>query len=536
MIEMLMDGDGVQKSGNDSLDKDGGDEDEGRVGENEPDKDKGSGDVKDTRKESEVADKKEGLGLDKKERFDQPQSGETGQQKSGCRVCWLLVLILVMAGLVGGGYWLVVNGMWDVSSVPVIGEWLGIKPVEKPIPVASPDIRPTDMPGAKPTLSSEVGENPVSEAHNQFGFEVFKALFEQQPADFKNLFISPSSIALALSMTYNGAGGDTKQAMAKTLHFDQLSDEQINQVSKQLMERLENGSVDPQVTMEVANSIWAREGVAFKADFVSTNQSYYDAQVSAIDFGLDSAADMINTWVSEQTKGKIPTIVQMPIPDLVMMYLINAIYFKGTWTYEFDPELTEERGFTALPEESLMMHPMMNQEREDFSYLESDSFQAVKLPYGESQQYFMYVWLPKDSVSEFIDQLSKENWDRWLTGFAKQEGTLWLPKFKLEYEEELKEVLSDLGMGVAFSGLADFSRMSSEVELMISKVLHKTFVEVNEEGTEAAAVTSVEMMATSVGDEPERFYMEVNKPFVLMIVDEETGEMVFMGLVRMPEV
>ena len=181
------------------------------------------------------------------------------------------------------------------------------------------------------------------------------------------------------------------------------------------------------------------------------------------------------------------------------------------------------------------MISMMNQGRDDFLYLETDDFQAVKLPYGEKQQFFMYVWLPKQKIEDLVDQLTSENWQEWQGGFAPKKGTLWLPKFKLEYKQELKEVLTDLGMGLAFSDQADFSGMTDEVELMISQVLHKTFIEVNEEGTEAAAATSVGMAMTSFGGDEKSFNMEVNRPFLVMIVDVGSGEMVFTGWVKNPK-
>ena len=386
-----------------------------------------------------------------------------------------------------------------------------------------------------PDNSQSAGQetrDKLTAAHNQFGWKMFKELFKQQAEE--NVFISPASITAALSMTYNGAGGETKAAMAKTLQLEGLSVEEVNQASNQLMKGWESGD-DPQVIMEVANSIWAKEGVVFKADFMEVNKQNYEAQITAIDFGLDTAADMINTWVSEQTKDEIPTIVQAPIPTEMVMYLINAIYFKGVWTYEFDPKLTEERKFTPLPNKNLVMIPMMNQGRDDFLYLETDDFQAVKLPYGEKQQFFMYVWLPKQKIEDLVDQLTSENWQEWQGGFAPKKGTLWLPKFKLEYKQELKEVLTDLGMGLAFSDQADFSGMTDEVELMISQVLHKTFIEVNEEGTEAAAATSVGMAMTSFGGDEKSFNMEVNRPFLVMIVDVGSGEMVFTGWVKNPK-
>ncbi len=367
----------------------------------------------------------------------------------------------------------------------------------------------------------------ISAAHNAFGFDILKELQSEDKSE--NIFISPSSISLALSMTYNGADGETKSAMAKTLRLPNFSIEQVNQSSRNLLSLLDDS--DSKVQIDIANSIWARKGVEFKQSFLNVNQKYYSAKVTTLDFSKEDAVDVMNKWVNDNTNGKIPTIITPPINPLTVMFLINAIYFNGTWTYEFDSKLTEERQFTSF-DGSKHQKPMMHQTREDFSYLETDDFQAVELPYGDKKRLGMYAFLPKKDFTTFFNRLTSDDWNSWVSKFKAKEGTLILPKFKIEYGKELNDSLKKLGMGVAFES-ADFSKMSNDPRLLISQVLHKSFIDVNEEGTEAAAATSVEMTFGSVGpEEKDVFSMEVNKPFFFAITDKETNEIIFMGLVK----
>ena len=388
-----------------------------------------------------------------------------------------------------------------------------------------------------PTLHIEpsVIYNPpleLSLAHNEFGFDIFHKLINTKD-DTQNIFISPSSIALALSMVYNGADNKTKDAMTQTLHFSKMDLEKINTSGSELIKHLT--SLNPDIEVSIANSIWMREEITFNPQFLETNKKYYEAQVQAIDFSSPNAANIINSWVSTNTRSKIPSIVSSPIDKDVVMYLINAIYFKGIWTYEFDTKLTKEKSFT-LPDLTKINHPSMTQERKDYFYLENDDFQGIYLPYGKEKNIGMYVLLPKDNISQLENKLSLDNWNNWVNNFKEKEGTLILPKFKIEYDKELKDTLSSLGMGVAFSDNADFSKMRSENDIKISKVKHKTYINLDEKGTEATAVTSVEMVfTTSLPNEKDTFYMEVNKPFFFAITDRESKEILFMGVVNNPQ-
>ena len=366
----------------------------------------------------------------------------------------------------------------------------------------------------------------LSQAHNDFGFELLKAL--EQSEGNRNVFLSPSSVAIALSMVYNGAHGQTKTAMEKTLELEGLEMGQVNQQSLDLIKLL--GNPDPKVQLSVADSVWARKGVNFRPEFLKTVLTFYQAQATVLDFRSPGAASTINAWVNEKTRGKIPSIVAPPIPPDMVMYLINAVYFKGSWTTAFDKKLTENRNFTpagGAPEK----RPLMKQHGH-FPYLETEDFQSVSLPYGTNRRLSMYVFLPKKDLKGLVAKLDGESWDRWMRQYSNTEGTILLPRFKMEYETELKPALAQLGMGAAFQGDADFSGIGQG--MYISGVRHKSYVDVNEEGTEAAAVTSVMVGATAVRVEPKIFYMEVNRPFLFAIRDSQSGEVLFLGVVQKP--
>lgn len=411
----------------------------------------------------------------------------------------------------------------SIAGLFLSKQFLSVNP--SPTPIASPPI--TELVPTKEATISGV----ITNAHNDFGFNIFQQLLNEDKG--KNIFISPLSIHLALSMTYNGADGTTKEAMAKTLRLQQIDINQLNKDSATLINLLQNP--DPKVEIAIANSIWARKGETFNPNFLETNKKYYLAKIESLDFTDSKTVDIINSWVSDNTKGKIPTIINPPIPPDMVMYLINAVYFKGSWTVEFDKKLTTNRSFT-LNDGSKKEYPMMEQ-KGNFQYLENDLFQAINLPYGENKRLGMYVFLPKGNLENFVTQLTGQNWQEWLTKFLEQEGTIILPKYKLEYEKNLKDVLKELGMGIAFGDQADFSLMRENgiKDLFISEVIHKTYVDVNEEGTEAAAVTEVGVGVTAVIPEKKIFYMEVNKPFFFAIVDNKTSEILFMGLVFNPK-
>lgn len=388
--------------------------------------------------------------------------------------------------------------------------------------------------GGNPTRPTEAGGVQYA-AITDFGFKLFNELV---PAyDDQNLFISPASVAIALAMTYNGAAGATADAMTAGLSLDGMDRGEINTAFADLLTLLANP--DSAVELSIANSLWARQGLPFKEDFLQRNTEYYRAEISALDFSSQDAAPTINKWVNDQTRGKISGIVDPPIDPSAILFLINAIYFKGEWTYAFNDTLTEDGAFYLL-DGSAKQHPQMHQSG-DYAYLENDQFQSVRLPYGKNERLAMYLFLPRaeSSLKDLEGTLTADNWSAWMEEFRMMEGDIALPRFRLEFNATLNDALIALGMGTAFDpSAADFRDMfptSASANVYISKVKHKTFVEVNEQGTEAAAVTSVEMALTeATPGPPQRFSMIVDRPFFFAIRDDQTGTVLFMGSIVEP--
>ncbi len=361
----------------------------------------------------------------------------------------------------------------------------------------------------------------VASANTRFGFKLLQDLRERDPGG--NIFISPLSISIALTMTYNGAVGETERAMAEVLEIDGLDLSTINQSNKALRDSLEDP--DPKVEISIANSIWSRQGVDFNANFLERNQAFFGAEIAALDFSSPQAIATINDWVDTNTNGKIKKIVGRIDPQK-LLFLINAIYFKGNWQEEFNRSRTRADVFHLL-DGSEQQVQMMHQEGV-YPYLRGKNFEATSLPYGDGRV-GMYIFLPnRDSnLNEFLEGLNAENWEQWISQFGNRGHDMMLPRFKLEYEVTLNDTLKALGMDIAFSSGANFSGMGPP-DLFISEVKHKTFVEVNEEGTEAVAATAV-IMAVS---EPPVF--RVDRPFFFAIYDAETETILFMGTVTEP--
>ncbi len=367
-------------------------------------------------------------------------------------------------------------------------------------------------------------EKTIVDSDNRFGIKLFQEIVKAQKDT--NVFISPLSISMALGMTLNGANGTTREAMINTLELAGLSDQQINENYKSLIELLVG--LDPKVKFQIANSIWYRNDMTFEPSFIDVNKKYFDALVSALDFNNPNAKNIINAWVDENTNGKIKEIVEEIKRDDVM-FLINAIYFKGIWKYQFDEKNTTDALF-SLPDNFQVPCKMMARAGE-FQYFANDKFQAIDLPYGD-ELFSMVVILPGSAVNldDLIMELDQNNWDQWLGLFQKEKGTILLPRFKLEYKLKMNDVLIALGMGVAFSGGADFTRMYKPGGLFISEVNHKSFVEVNEEGTEAAAVTSVVVPRDSASG----FIMRIDRPFIFVMRENHSGTIFFIGKIIDP--
>ncbi|KAF3888799.1 MULTISPECIES: serpin family protein [Nostocales] len=388
----------------------------------------------------------------------------------------------------------------------------------------------TSLPPSESPMSKQPStpDPKLVNANTKFGFKLFSQVLNEQSD--RNIFVSPSSVSIALAMTYNGASGTTREAMIKALELQELTLQQINSSNAALKKSLENA--DPEVKLTIANSLWANKEASLDREFIQRNQDFYTARITNLNFKDKNAPSIINSWVNDSTEGKINKIVERIDPDRVL-FLINAIYFKGRWSDKFDKAQTSDRPF-YLTSGRQKQHPMMSQ-RGDYRYYENQQFQAVSLPYGKDGKVSFYIFLPKQksSLKSFYQNLSAENWENWMTQFRKREGFVSLPRFKMDYDITLNKALTALGMGEAFSNKANFSAMGKN--LKISEVKHKTFVEVNEEGTEAAAATSVGIVPLSAkvpSEEP--FSMIVDRPFFCTIRDNRTGSLLFMGSIVEP--
>ena len=386
-----------------------------------------------------------------------------------------------------------------------------------------------DADSEKSDLNLSVNEVKLISASNEFGFDLLKNINTNEIG--KDLFISPISVSMALGMTYNGADGETKDAMRTALHLGDLTDDEINRSYESLISLLL--SLDPEVAVALANSIWYRDNVEFEQTFLDIARQYFDAEVRGLDFSAENAADIINSWIEDKTNGLIKETLNPPLPRDAVMYLINAIYFKGTWTIQFDEDKTRDMTFYSSGE-TLSTVKMMSL-REEFPYYENDELQMVDLPYGNGD-FSMTIVLPnkEKNIDALISEMSDQSWNSLTSNLSPDTGDIFLPRFKLEYKTELKKPLTEMGMGIAFSEWANFSKMRSQNDIFISKVIHKSFVEVNEEGTEAAAVTVVEIGFTSIGPN-QGFSMLINRPFLFVIRENRSGAIMFIGKIENPK-
>ncbi len=376
----------------------------------------------------------------------------------------------------------------------------------------------------QPPRELTTAEKQLVSSGNRFGLKFFKEIVRSEGD--KNVFISPLSVAMALGMAYNGANSTTRDAMQNTLELQGMSLEDVNKSYRSVIDLLRG--LDPKVKFTIANSIWYREGFNVEQPFIDLNQTYFDAVVRSLDFTDPAALAAINGWVNDNTGGKITQVLDR-IPDYALMYLINAIYFKGTWKIRFDPARTGTELF-HLPDQSTVPCQMMSLPETKIYSMYTRQFQAVDLKYGNGD-YSMTIMVPYSNMNldSVMAQLTDENWATWMSQFEQRDMQLMIPKIEIEWEQSLKEVLSTLGMGIAFTELADFSSISHDVGLMITEVKHKTYVKVDEEGTEAAAATSVEIGPTSG---PAIFIAD--HPYLFIIHENHSGTILFMGKVVDP--
>ncbi len=368
----------------------------------------------------------------------------------------------------------------------------------------------------------------VVKGNNEAALDLYGRLRKQEG----NLFFSPFSISTALAMTYAGARGETADQMADVLRFG-LEQGRLHPAFAALVEDLQAAKEKKGYELSVANALWGQEGFEFLADFLGLVRESYGAGLNEVDFkgAAEEARKTINAWVEKQTRDKIKDLIKPGVLGaLTRLVLTNAIYFKGDWASQFDPKRTADAPFTLAGGDKVNV-PMMSQKAE-FGYMDGDGFQALELPYV-GEELSMVVLLPAaGGVKALEDRLTPENVAAWTKGLGKVELTVFLPKFKMTWQTELAPVLGAMGMGDAFSAArADFSGMTGRKDLFISNVIHKAFVEVNEEGTEAAAATAVVMKLTAVA---RPLVFRADHPFLFLIRDTRSGGILFMGRVMNP--
>lgn len=362
----------------------------------------------------------------------------------------------------------------------------------------------------------------VTDAYTDFGFDLFRELRADDPEG--NVFTSPTSAALALAMTYNGAVGQTAEEMASTLGIDELDRETVNETNRSWLEALRQTG-DPKAELALANSVWYREQRRILDAYRERVGTYYGAEIEPI-----TTADAINAWVDEATRGRIDEIIDGEVPGNVVAYLINALYFKADWTHEFDEADTRDAPFHR-PDGSTVQVPMMSREG-DFEVRSDEALRMLRLPYG-ANRFSMILALPREGadLGTIADRLDADRWRAWMAEFEEVSGLrVKLPRFEVEWESSLVESLQAMGMEVPFQpGLADFSEMFEGGGPWIDDVLQKTFLRVDEKGSEAAAVTKVVMVESASPG------ITFDRPFFLAIYDHATETVLFLGQIMDPE-
>ena len=372
------------------------------------------------------------------------------------------------------------------------------------------------------------------EGNSAFAFKLYQALKGKDG----NLFYSPYSISLALAMTYAGARGETAEQMAATLQF-MLEQERLhpafNWLDAELASRGEGaqGKDGEGFRLNIVNAIWGQKDYSFLPAFLDVLAENYGAGLRILDFITETEKSrvIINDWVSDQTEGRIEDLIpQDAIDALTRLVLTNAIYFNAAWEYPFDGNMTADGPFYLLDGGQIIV-PMMKQ-TESFGYTKGEGYQAVELPY-DGGELSMVILLPASGNFEaFEGGLQAQQVSDIISGLQPTRVTLTMPKFEFDSEFSLKDTLAEMGMPVAFSGAADFSGMTGNPELCISDVVHKAFVAVDEAGTEAAAATAVIMNLTAVPEPPVE--VTIDRPFIFLIRDIETGAILFVGRVLNP--
>ena len=389
------------------------------------------------------------------------------------------------------------------------------------------------VPGGKTFTERAVSEEErqVVKANNAFAYD----LYGKYKSEEGNIFFSPYSIETALAMTYEGAIGKTAEEMLAVLHFP--GDENIRRTGFQ---GIYNGinKENKSYKLSTANALWAQKDYSLRADYFSTTDKYYGGKVTNLDFVSDTenSRQTINRWVEEQTNNKIKDLIPTGgVNAMTRLVLTNAIYFKGNWLIQFNKNNTKERDFRVSPERTVKAK-MMNLagEKAVFNYGETEKLQILELPY-DRRELSMIILLPRDDDIRSLEQhLKDESLASLKNSMEERQIDVFLPGFKFETKYYMAKTLSEMGMPTAFSGDADFSGMTGKKDLSISEVIHQAYVEVNEEGTEAAAATAVIMKLSAVMDPPKIPVFNADHPFIFMIQEKASGNILFMGRVSDP--
>ena len=361
---------------------------------------------------------------------------------------------------------------------------------------------------------------------NAMGIDMLKRLYTDM--DGENFMISPASISLALSMTANGADGETLSEMQSALNLGDLDMADVNGGQKDLMSILLNPDNSEKVKVEIANALWAREGLSLKEAFLEACREYYRAETQYLDFDDPGSVDVINTWVNDETHGMIPTIIDEPIEADTVLYLMNTLFFDGKWTEPFDPEKTYEGTFRKADGAAVPVQ-MMSGEQDVMVYHDPDGDADIfSKAFGDNERLEMLFIRPQGGLNAYIQGLTVETLNRMAAGLAPESLQIGIPRFSYDTGMSLKDVLKSMGMERAFTGAAEFGPMSDR-DLYIDDVMHKTRIEVKEEGAKAAAVTSVEMKLTAMP-----MSLILDSPFLYLIRDRQTGAVLFVGVVEEP--
>ncbi len=384
-----------------------------------------------------------------------------------------------------------------------------------------------DVQPAEP-IELTLKQSEKASADNRFAFNIFK---EVSAASGANTFFSPLSLNMALGMLYNGSSGDTRTEMAEVLGMADFTDTEINEYYQKMSQALLN--IDPLTDIGIANSIWYRTGLLVKQPFIDVNKKYFDALVQALDFNKSDAADIINNWCAEKTKDRIKEIIEKPIPNDIVMYLMNALYFKSKWQFEFDKAQSKQDIFTKADNQEKEVTIM--EQTTTLPYYADQRLQCVEMPYG-NQAFSMVAVLPGNNmnIEQLIEYLDNDSWQNIVNKLSQQNVWLKLPRFKIECDLKLNGPVMNVGMQRIFGG--GFENIT-DAGLAVSYIKQKTFIEVNEEGTEAAAVTVIEMYTSAGPSETQSIPIQffANRPFLYLIKEKSTGAILFIGRMDEPK-